>query len=247
MEKEEKSEKSEKRGKEKHKENPKSRRFFEIGSFLLLVALVVIILIVVQVPYITTDAIVETVPVEKCSLEDVPFVANFKTGLNYDAAMKIYSSEGEALYRYSELKTYLYANIRNTGEEKGIYCINVKPYLISYFEFEDEEDALASFRELLSEDSERLQKLSNEANTKYDYPVCTEKPISPIDTKIISLWTPNIISEDIQKQYSPDDVYVLFSVIPPMSEQCSTEDVEQTAYNEVTRYCNAWKHVVGMC
>ncbi|MCX6750497.1 MAG: hypothetical protein NTZ83_03495 [Candidatus Pacearchaeota archaeon] len=230
---------------EKKEGKRRGRTFFEVGSFLLLIVLIILILIVVQVPYTTTNAVKETVPVEKCVQKDIPFVSTFKMGLNYDAASKIYSSDGEALYRYSELKNYLYATIRNTGEEKGVYCINAQAYMIE--NFTNEEDSLALFQNLILLNSNKTQKLDNWNSDRYTYPVCTENPVPPTATQIISFWTPFLLSKNAQEQYNPDNVYILFTIVPPISEQCNTENVEKTTEQEVTRYCNAWKHVVGKC
>lgn len=221
------------------------RTFLEVGSFILLIALIIIVLIVIQVPYTTTNAVKEKVPVETCISVDIPFVSNFKTGVRYDIASDIYSAGGQALYRYSELKGYLYANIRNTGEEKGIYCLNAQAYLIE--NFTNDKNSLASFQNLIEMDSEKIQKLEDWSSNRYTFPVCTENPILPIDTNQISLWTPSLLYEDAKAQYNLDNFYVLFTIVPPTSEQCKTEDVEKTTEQEVTRYCNAWKHIVGRC
>lgn len=238
--------KQEKREVKKTQKKKNGRSFFQVGSFILLLVLIIIILIVVQVPYTTTNAIVETVPVEKCTQGDMPFVANFRTGLTYDSASNVYSLNGEALYKYSKLKQYVYANVRNMGQENGIYCINTQAYLVSDFDFNNNEETLLSFQNLISEDSEGVELLDN-SDSKYSYPVCSEREISPLGTGVISLWTKNIISEDIQSQYDLNDVYVMFTIVAPASKQCKTEYEEQTNEEEVTRYCNAWKHLVGKC
>lgn len=249
MEKVEKNDKPEKVEKEKSKEKTKekSRSGLQIASFILILVLIALVLIVVQVPYITTDTVSEKVPVEKCSESEIPFTSTFKTGLYYDGASKVYSSYGSALYKYSELKTYLYSYIRNMGDEKGVYCINAEPYLITDFKFTNDQDSFDSFQELLLEESESIQKLDNESSSNYNYPICMEKAISPMQTDIVSLWVPSIISEDIQENYNLKDVYVLFSVVSPTTDKCHTEYQDKETEKEVTRYCNAWKHVVGKC
>jgi hypothetical protein len=245
VEKMEKSEKMEKGEKENMKESGKGGTFLQVLSLILIIVLIVLMLIVVQVPYTTTNAVKETVPVEKCMQVDIPFISNFRTGLTYDTSSKIYSSEGQALYRYSELKTYLFANIRNMGEEKGAYCLNAQAYLIE--NFTNNGDSLALFQNLISSNSNKVQTLENWSGNLYTYPVCTESTIPSTDTDIISLWTPAILSADVQEQNDLDNVYILFTVVPPISQQCSTVNVENITQQEVTRYCNAWKHVVGKC
>jgi hypothetical protein len=240
VEKEQEDKKEKKEGK-----RVSGKRGIQIVSLILILVLMAIVLIVVQVPYITTDVISEKVPVEKCTQTDIPFASNFKTGLNYDTASKIYSSDGQALYRYSKLKGYLYANIRNTGEEKGIYCINAEAYLIE--NFTNDENSLASFQNLIAQDSDRVEIIDNWNSNRYTYPVCTEKSIRPIDTGVISLWDSSLLSKDVQEQYDLDNVYILFTIVPPTSEKCGVEEVEKEVEQEVTRYCNAWKHLVGMC
>lgn len=252
MAKEEKGEKEEKETEKKQEKkevkkpekNNGKRNFFQIGSFLLLIVLIIVVLIVFQVPYTTTNAVIENVPVEKCTERDIPFVSNFRTGLTYGDGLKIYSSEGSALYKYSELKSYVYVNIRNTGDEKGIYCIDADAYLIS--DFTNDDNSLSSFQNLIALDSERIELLDN-AGSRYAYPVCTENPLNPVETEIISLWAPSLISKDIKDNYNLDDVYLLFTIVAPTAEKCEMVDEEQTTEEEVTRYCNAWKHLVGRC
>jgi hypothetical protein len=230
---------------EEKKEVKRRGRFFEVVSLILIIAVIILLLIVVQVPYITTDTISEKVPVENCTQIAIPFASNFRTGLNYDNALKIYSSDGEALYRYSELKGYLFANIRNIGEDKGVYCLNARAYLIE--NFDNGEDSLALFQSLVSEDSAKVQEIDNWNSNRYNFPLCTENPISPIDIKRISFWGPSLVSKDVKEQYNLDNVYILFTIIPPTKEQCTTGYIEKAKEQEVTKYCNAWKHVVGMC
>lgn len=245
MEKEPEKKEAKKVEKVQKMEKKKSPNFFQVGSFILLLVLIIVVLIVFQVPYTTTNAVSENVPVEKCTQTDIPFAANFRTGLEYNGAVKIPSSDGSAIYRYSELKSYVFANIRNTGDAKGVYCINADPYLIT--NFTNDEDSLTLFESLIASDSDTVLLLDEEVNTRYTYPICTDNPINPTQTGLISLWTPNIISEEIQNNYNPDDVYVLFTIVPPTTEKCETVSEEQTTEQEITRYCNAWKHLVGKC
>lgn len=240
----EKGEKIEKDEKESKTVKGKGITFLQVLSLILILALIWIVLIVVQVPYTATNAVKEMVPTEKCVLKDMPFVSNFKTGFKYDTALKIYSSEGKALYKYSDLKEYIYANIRNTAKEEGIYCLNAQAYIIENFTNKD--DSLALFENSILLNSNETQILDN-WNNKYNFPVCTEDPISPINTKIISLLTPSLLSKEVQNEYNLNNVYILFTVVPPTSKECSTENVEKIGEQEVTRYCNAWKHVLGRC
>jgi hypothetical protein len=226
-------------------ERRRGRRFFDFLLLILIVIIIIILLIVIQVPYTTTNAITQKVPVENCTLVDIPFVSVFKTGFTYDAASNIYSSDEQALYRYSDFKGYLYATIRNMGDEKGVYCLDAQAYRITGFT--NDENSLASFQNLLAEESDQVQKIDNWASTRYTYPVCTGNPIYPADTDIISLWTPLLLSDDVQAQGNLKDVYILFTVVPPTSEQCKTVSVENITQQEVIKYCNAWKHIVGMC
>ena len=247
-EQEEKPEKKQEKKQDKKETKVQSgKAFFGWGSFILLFALIIIVLIVFQVPYITTNAIVENVPVEKCVQEDIPSISSFKIGSTYGSASKIYSSDGEALYKYSELKNYIYANIRNVGEEKGIYCVNIEAYLIPGFDFNDDENTLTLFQSLLAEDSAKIQTLENWNSERYDFPICTENPIRPVQTETLSFWAPSLLSEEAKGEYNLDDVYILLSIIPPTLEQCDMEYEEKTTEQEVTRYCNAWKHLVGKC
>jgi hypothetical protein len=244
MEKEEKE-----KVKEKNKENVKEEKEKSIWSLqaislLLLIILIALVLIVIQVPYTTTNAIKENVSVENCEDIEIPFVANFRTGLKYAGASNVESSEGVALYRYSDLGPYMFANIRNIGEDRGVYCLKVDAYFIK--NFEEGENALDSFNEI-AEDSELVQELTDELNVKYTFPVCTENLIRPIQTDVLSIWSSSILSEEAKDIYDLDDVYVLFSVISPTAEKCVEEEIEQEVEQEVTRYCNAWKHVVGRC
>lgn len=220
-------------------------RGIQVISLILIIVLMVLLLIIVQVPYTTTNAISETVPVENCTHVDIPFISNFRTGLTYDTASKIYSSDGEALYRYSALKGYLYADMINTGEVKGVYCLNAQAYLIE--NFNNNQDSLSLFQNMLSQNSSQIQKIDNWSSNRYTYPVCTENGIYPIDDAIISLWTPALLSNSVQEQYDLSNVYILFTVVPPTSEQCKTVNVQKISQQEVTRYCNAWKHIVGKC
>lgn len=244
MEKEEKE-----KGKEKNKESVKEEKKKSIWSLqaislLLLIVLIALVLIIIQVPYTTTNVIKEVVPTEKCVEQTIPFAANFRTGLKYSSASSVESSEGVVLYKYSELGPYMFANIRNTGEDKGVYCLNVEAYFIE--DFNEKENALDSFNEL-SMESESVQELKDELNSRYSSPICIQNAIRPIQTEIISIWSVSILSEEAKSQYDLDDVYILFSVVAPTTEKCSSEDVEQDVEQEVTRYCNAWKHVVGRC
>ena len=153
--------KTEKKTEKKEVKSQGGRAFFGWGSFLLLVALIIIVLIVFQVPYTSTNVIKENVLVEKCAPEAMPFVSNFRMGLNYEGAQNVYSSEGKALYRYSELNNYIYSNIRNLGEEKGIYCLDVQAYLIDDFDFSEGEDSLVLFNSLLEEESDSIGEIDN--------------------------------------------------------------------------------------
>jgi len=244
MEKEEKE-----KVKEKNKENVKEEKKKSIWnlqaiSLLLLIVLIALVLIIIQVPYTTTNAVKENVSVENCDDVEIPFAANFRTGLKYAGASNIESSEGVALYRYSDLGPYMFANIRNTGEEKGVYCLNVNAYFIK--DFEEGNNALDSFNQIV-EDSELVQELTDSLSAKYSFPICTENPIRPIQTEVISVWNSGILSEDAKEIYNLDDVYVLFTVVAPTAKKCVEEEVEHEVEQEVTRYCNAWKHVVGKC
>jgi hypothetical protein len=243
----EKGEKVEKEEKEVKKERGRGggRTFLQVIILILVIALIWLMLIVIQVPYITTNAVKEMVPMENCTHVDIPFAANFRTGLNYDGATEIYSSNGQALYRYSELQPYLFANIINTGEDKGVYCLNAQAYLIK--DFTNQASSLSQFQNMIAENSDQIQQIDNWSGNSYNYPVCTEKPISPIDTKIISLWKPALLSNNLGEQVDLKNVYILFTVVPAVAEKCSTISVENITQQEVTRYCNAWKHVVGRC
>lgn len=245
MEKEEKEKVKEKSKENSKEEKKKSVWSFQAISILLLIVIIALILIVVQVPYTTTNVIKEQTSEEKCVQENIPFAANFRTGLKYETAVNVPSSEGSVLYKYSDLKSFLYANIRNTGEERGIYCINAAAYLIEGFE--EGENSLASFQELILADSENVQELQDWASTRYTYPFCTRNSIRPVQTEIISLWGPSILSEEAKELYDLDKVYILFNVVAPTTEKCSEEDVDKETEEEVTKYCNAWKHVVGRC
>jgi len=253
MEKEEKGrvkEKTKENSKENSKESSKEEKKKSVWSFqailiLLLIVIIALILIVVQVPYTTTNAIKEQISEKKCSKEDIPFIANFRTGFKYKTAVNVPSSEGLALYKYSDLDSFIYANIRNTGKESGIYCINAAAYLIEGFE--DDENALTSFQKLILADSDQVQELQNWASARYTYPVCTENAIRPIDTSIISLWGPSMLSDNAKESYDLDKVYILVNVVAPTVEKCAEEDIDKETEEEVTRYCNAWKHVVGRC
>jgi hypothetical protein len=222
-EKEKEKEKIKEKPKEKTEERPK--RGLQLASLILIIVLILIVLIVVQVPYTTTNAVKEMVPVEKCAQEDIPFVSAFKTGWSFDNALSLSSSGGVGSYKYSELKTNLYAYIKNAGDEAGIYCVDVEVSLVN------------------GDTSEILDN----SDAKYTYPVCTESPIAVKDSSVISLWTSNIISKDIKDNNDLDNVKVTFTIVPPTTEKCHTENVEQTSEQEVTRYCNAWKHLVGKC
>jgi hypothetical protein len=233
------------KGEEVKKVRSGGSKSLQVISLILIIVLMVLLLVVVQVPYTTTNAVSENVPVENCTQVDMPFVSNFRTGLIYDSAAEIYSSKGEALYRYSELRSYVYADIMNTGEEKGVYCLNAQAYLIN--NFNNNADSLDSFQTMLSQNSDQIQKIDNWNSNVYIYPVCTENPIYPIDDGIISLWTPSLLSDSVKGQDDLRNVYILFTVVPATSKQCSTVNVQNISQQEVTRYCNAWKHIVGKC
>ena len=244
MEKEEKE-----KVKEKNKENVKEEKKKSIWSLqaislLLLIILIALVLIIIQVPYTTTNAIKENVSVENCEDVEIPFAANFRTGLKYAGASNVESSEGVALYRYSDLGPYMFANIRNIGEDRGIYCLNIHAYFIQ--DFEEGNNALDSFNQIV-EDSELVQELTDSLSVKYSSSICTENPIRPIQTEVVSVWNSGILSEEAKEIYNLDDVYILFKVISPIAKKCVEEEVEQEVEKEVTRYCNAWKHVVGKC
>lgn len=244
MEKEEKEKVKESKKENSKEEKKKSIWNLQAISLLLLIVLIALVLIIIQVPYTTTNVVKEKVPTENCEDVEIPFAANFRTGLKYTGASNVESSEGFALYRYSDLGPYMFANIRNTGEDKGAYCLNVNAYFIK--DFEEGNNALDSFNEIV-EDSELVQELTDELSARYASPVCMENPIRPIQTEVISIWGSGILSEEAKGTYDLDDVYVLFSVVAPTAEKCVEEEVEQEVEQEVTRYCNAWKHVVGKC
>ncbi|MGY4884169.1 MAG: hypothetical protein ACP5NZ_01165 [Nanobdellota archaeon] len=248
MEKGEKSEKGEKVHESKEIKIKRGKSFFEVGSFILLIVLIIIVLIVIQVPYTTTNAIKENVSTETCVEKDLSFAANFRTGsLDYTKASPIYSSEGQALYRYSDLKGYLYTSIRNIGDNGGIYCLDADAYLISDFDFTNGKESFDEFQRLLAEDSDMIKEIEDWNSSRYVYPVCTENPATKAKRELISLWGPVILSEQTQQDYDLDNVYLLFTIIPPTIEQCDNEYVEQEKEEEVTKYCNAWKHLVGRC
>jgi len=133
----------------------------------------------------------------------------------------------------------------NVGDEKGIYCINAQAYVIN--NFNNNENSLDLFQTLVSENSGRVQKIDNWSSNTYTYPVCTQNAIYPLDDNIISLWTPSLLSSDVAKQYDLNSVYILFSVVPATTKQCVNVSIEKINNQEVTRYCNAWKHLVGKC
>lgn len=244
MEKEEKEKVKEKNKESVKEEKKKSIWNLQAISLLLLIVLIALVLIIIQVPYTTTNVVKEKVPVENCEDVEIPFAANFRTGLKYAGASNVESSEGVALYRYSDLGPYMFANIRNTGEEKGVYCLNVNAYFIK--DFEEGNNALDSFNQIV-EDSELVQELTDSLSPRYTSPTCTENAIRPIQTEVISVWNSGILSEEAKGIYSLDDVYILFSVTSPTTKKCVEEEVEHEVEQEVTRYCNAWKHVVGKC
>jgi hypothetical protein len=229
----------------KEKVKGKGITFLQVLSLLLIIVLIVIVLIVIQVPYTTTNAVSENVPIENCTPVAIPFVSNFRTGFSYDTSSKIYSSAGQAIYRYSDLNTYTYINIMNSGEESGIYCLNAQAYSID--NFNSNQDSLAVFQNLLSSGSDTIKQIDNWSGNTYTYPVCTPTQIARTDNQIITLWTPALLSNDVQQQYNLDNVYIVFTVVPPTSKQCSTITIENLTQQEVTRYCDAWKHIVGRC
>lgn len=241
-EKEEKGEKTERSVKSNRVEKKyEGKTFLQVISIILIVLVIAILLIVVQVPYITTNVVNEKVPVENCSQGKIPFIASFRSGLKYDGAPKFTSSEGVSLRGYTELKPNVYVNIRNMGDEKGIYCVKVDTYYVN--SFRDEPDKLETFQNLLSEGSERIKQLENDIPNSQ---ICTENPILPKYTETISFWSSNFISDEIQEG-DLRDVYILFTVVAPSSKDCALQYVEQEKEQEVTRYCNAWKHLVGKC
>lgn len=253
MEKEEKE-----KVKEKNKVKPKTEKIDNIEktekkksvwsaqslTILLLIALISIVLIIIQVPYTTTNVVKETVPVEKCENIEIPFSANFRTGFKYSDALSINSLEGVAIYKYSKLETYSFVNIRNTGDERGRYCLNIEAYYIE--DFDEGKDALKSFNNIV-DDSDLVEKLENAISTKYIVPVCTENQLMPVQTETISVWSKSILSDDAKEEYDLNKIYILFSVVAPTSKKCVSEEVEQDVEKETTAYCNAWKHLVGKC
>lgn len=242
VEKGEKIEKSEKMEKGEKKEKGRGLTFLQVISLILIIIIIALLLIVVQVPYTTTNAVKETVQIQNCSQGNLPFLASFRSGVKYDSAPRFSSTDGVALRKYSDLKTNIYVTIRDMSEEKGTYCVKAETYYIK--DFADEQDKLSAFQTLLSDDSDRIEKLENDIpNSK----ACTENPILPKRTGIVSFWSSSFMTDDINNKYDLNDIYVLLTVVAPPSKDCVLQDVEKTTEQEVTRYCNAWKHVVGKC
>lgn len=239
------AEKGEKAEREEKEVKRNGGRGIQVISLILILVLIVLLLIVVQVPYTTTNAVKETVPFENCTQADVPYVSVFRTGFNYDTSQKIYSFNGQAIYRYSDLNTYLYANIKNMGKEGGIYCLNAQAYLVN--NLENNGDSLSLFQDMIARSSDKAQLIENWSSGSYSYPICTQLPIAPTSTDTISLWTPSLLSNNLGNQYELRNVYLLFTVVPPTAKECTTVSVENITQQEVTRYCNAWKHVIGKC
>jgi hypothetical protein len=223
----------------------KGRSGIAIVSLILALVLIALLIVVARFPFVSTNAVKEMVPFENCTQVDIPYASNYRTGLNYDGATDIASYSGEALYRYTDLQTYLFANIRNTGNEEGVYCLNAQAYVINGIR--NENNLLNQFQNMIAENSDQIQQLDNWSGDTYIFPVCTEKPISPIDTEVISLWKPALLSNDLNQLQDLRNVYILFTVISATSEKCSTISVENTTQQEVTKYCSPWIYIAGKC
>ncbi len=239
-----KEDKDSKKTKKLKDEKKRSAWSLQSISILLLIVLIALVLIIIQVPYTSTNAVKEIVQVEKCKNFQIPFYSVFKTGLKYSTSLGVDSSEGVALAKYTELGPYVFANIRNVGDSKGDYCLDIEAYYIE--KFNPGKNKIDSFNEIV-DDLSLVKDITSKLNPKQILPLCTENKISPTQTDTISIWASSILSEQAKEDYDLNKVYILFKVVAPNVEKCQLEDVEQEVEKEVTLYCNAWKHVVGKC